>query len=149
MSFLKSLKKSIELLLKSEFESAVREAIITLENILRKKSKLRNHYGFSLASESLKFEVDKKNNKVIVEPLIKINALSNESEMNEHEGLRFMLMGFFKGVRNLYMHKPIGAAVNMALSILVQIAFFIQILNGNSLNKPACWIPASNSDLLK
>ena len=84
------LDDSLNLIYKSEFESAVREASITLENVLREKSKLDLH-GFDLATKALSFETDKKTGEVIRRPLIAINNLETESDKNEQEGIRYML----------------------------------------------------------
>lgn len=94
------------LFLKSEFSSAVREAIIIVESVLKEKSGLDLH-GFDLATKALKFEVDKQTGEIIKQPLIAINDLKNESEKNEQDGIRYMLMGFFQGIRNIYQHNQI------------------------------------------
>ena len=102
------LSRALDLFFSSEFEASIREAIVTLESLLRKKSKLRNSHGWNLVSDALKYDVD-KSGKIITTPLIQINKLDTESERNEHDGFKLMLMGFFKGIRNLYMHREMGA----------------------------------------
>ena len=52
------LEKSKQLFLKSEYNSAAREAFVVVESELRKKSGLDSH-GSDLANKALKFEVDK------------------------------------------------------------------------------------------
>ena len=59
------LQNSVDLFYKSEFESAAREAFVTVENVLRDKSKLESH-GFDLATKALSFECDKKTGEVSV-----------------------------------------------------------------------------------
>ena len=141
------LEKAKELIFKSEFESAVREASVTLENVLRKKSKLDLH-GFDLAAKALNFEVDKKTGSIIKKPLISINNLANESDRNEQYGIRYMLMGFFQGPRNLYLHRHIGSGVSNSISIIIEISFFLYLLDGHSITQNGHWIK-SKTDIRK
>ena len=135
------LESSLRLLYKSEYVSAVREASVTLENILQKKSGLDSH-GFDLATRALSFEVDKKTNTIIKKPLIEINALESESDRNEQNGVRYMLMGYFQGPRNLYLHNNIGSGVSNALSIIIETSFLLQLIDGHSMNQRGHWIPS-------
>lgn len=135
------LHDSVELIYKSEFQSAAREAFITVENVLRSKSKLDSH-GFDLATKALSFEFDKKTGSVTKQPLIAINELKNESDRNEQEGIRYMLMGFFQGPRNLYQHNHIGSGVSNSISIVIEASFFLHLLDGNSISKKGEWVPA-------
>ena len=136
------LDDAVNLIYKSEFESAVREASITLENVLREKSKLDLH-GFDLATKALSFEIDKKTGEFIKRPLVSINKLETESNRNEQEGIRYMLMGFFQGPRNLYLHNHIGSGPSNALSILIEVSFFLHLLDGHSITKNGHWIPSN------
>lgn len=136
-----SLQNSVDLMYKSEFQSAAREAFITLENALRKKSGLDLH-GFDLATKALSFECDKKTGEVTKQPLIAINGLKSESDRNEQEGIRYMLMGFFRGPRNLYQHNHIGSGVSNSVSIVIEASFFLHLLDGHSITKSGQWIPA-------
>jgi hypothetical protein len=54
-----ALSDALKLVYKSEFEAAARESFVTLENVLKKKSKLDLH-GFELATKALAFEKDKQ-----------------------------------------------------------------------------------------
>ena len=134
------LQNSVDLIYKSEFESAAREAFVTVENVLRNKSKLESH-GFDLATKALSFECDKKTGEVIKRPLIAINELKNDSDKNEQEGIRYMLMGFFQGPRNLYQHNHIGSGASNSISIVIEASFFLHLLDGHSLTKNGQWIP--------
>ena len=125
---------------KSEFEAASREAFVTLENCLKKKSGLDSH-GFDLATKALSFEVDKKTGEIKKAPLIAINELKTESNRNEQEGIRYMLMGFFQGPRNLYQHNHIGSGVSNTISIIIESSFFLNLLDGHSITKNGQWIP--------
>lgn len=135
-----SLEAAKRLLCKSEFEAAAREAFVAVETVLKKKSGLDTH-GFDLATKALSFEIDRKTGELIKPPLIAINSLENESERNEQEGIRYMLMGFFQGPRNLYQHRHIGSGVSNSISIVIEASFFLRLLDGNSITKNGHWIP--------
>lgn len=134
------LKRALNLVYKSEFEAAAREAFVVLETVLRKKSGLDCH-GFDLATKALKFEKDSKSGKITSPPLISINKLQTESDRNEQDGIRYMLMGFFQGPRNLYQHNRIGAGVDTSIAIIIEVSFFLHLLDGNSMTKNGRWIP--------
>lgn len=106
-----ALSDAVQLIYKSEFESAAREAFVAVESYLKKNSGLDSH-GFDLATRALSFEIDKQTGEIKRAPLIAINDLKNESERNEQDGIRYMLMGFFQGPRNLYQHNHIGSGVS-------------------------------------
>lgn len=127
------------LILKSEFDSAAREAFVIVESVLRKKSGLDLH-GFDLATKALKYEVEKQTGEVTKQPLIAINELKTESEKNEQDGIRYMLMGFFQGVRNLYQHNHIGSGVSNALTVVLDASFFLNLLDGHSITKHGRWV---------
>lgn len=134
-----ALSNALTLVYKSEFESAAREAFVTLENHLKMKSGLDSH-GFDLAARALSFEVDKKTSEVKKVPLIAINDLKTESDRNEQDGIRYMLMGFFQGPRNLYLHNHIGSGVNNTISVIIEASFFLHLLDGHSITKNGHWI---------
>ena len=139
-----SLKRAINLVYKSEFEAAARETFVVVETTLKKKSGLDLH-GFDLATKALSFEFDKKTGKITKAPLIAINDLVTESERNEQDGIRYMLMGFFQGPRNLYQHRHIGAGVDNTLSVIIEASFFLRLLDGHSITKNRRWIPSKVS----
>lgn len=134
-----ALEKAIKLMYKSEFEASAREAFVVLENYLKKKSGLDSH-GFDLATRALSFEVDKKTGETTKVPLIAINELKTESDRNEQDGIRYMLMGFFQGPRNLYQHNHIGSGVSNTISIIIEVSFFLKLLDGHSITKNGRWI---------
>ena len=113
-----ALSDAVQLIYKSEFESAARESFVAVENYLKKKSGLDSH-GFDLATRALSFEIDKQTGEIKRAPLIAINDLKNESERNEQDGIRYMLMGFFQGPRNLYQHNHIGSGVSNSISVII------------------------------
>ncbi|MDO4426017.1 MAG: TIGR02391 family protein [Planctomycetia bacterium] len=133
------LQNAERLILKSEFESAAREAFVVVESVLREKSGLDLH-GFDLATKTLKYEVDKQTGEITKQPLIAINDLKTETEKNEQDGIRYMLMGFFQGVRNLYQHNHIGSGVSNALTVVIDSSFFLNLLDGHSITKNGRWI---------
>lgn len=135
------LKNAERLIYKSEYVSAAREAFVAVESVLKRKSGLDLH-GFDLATKALKFEVDKQTGDIIKQPLIAINDLKTESERNEQDGVRYMLMGFFQGVRNLYQHNHIGSGVSNVLAIVIDASFFLNLLDGHSILKNGRWLPS-------
>ncbi len=135
-----ALNDALVLVYKSEFEAAAREAFVTLENHIKKKSGLDSH-GFDLATRALSFEVDKKTGEIKKVPLIAINNLKTESDRNEQDGIRYMLMGFFQGPRNLYQHNHIGSGPSNAISVIIEVSFFLHLLDGHSITKNGHWIP--------
>lgn len=139
-----SLKDALSLIYKSEFESAAREAFVVVETTLKNKSGLDLH-GFDLATKSLSFEIDKKTGEVIKAPLIAVNSMKTESDKNEQEGIRYMLMGFFQGPRNLYQHNHIGSGASNSISIVIEASFFLYRLDGHSITKNGRWIPSTTS----
>lgn len=135
-----ALNNALDLIYKSEFEAAARESFVTLETVLREKSGLDSH-GFDLATKALAFDVDKKTGEIKKFPLIAINDLISESNRNEQDGIRYMLMGFFQGPRNLYQHNHIGSGASNAISIIIEASFFLHLLDGHSITKKGHWIP--------
>jgi len=138
------LETAERLIMKSEFDSAAREAFVVVETVLRKKSGLDLH-GFDLATKALKYEVDKQTGEITKPPLIAINDLNTESEKNEQDGIRYMLMGFFQGVRNLYQHNHIGSGVSNSLTVLLDASFFLTLLDGHSITKHGQWVSSKIS----
>jgi hypothetical protein len=41
-----------------------------------------------------------------------------------------MLMGFFKGIRNIYMHKSVNTEIYYTLNIITQVSMFFTIISG-------------------
>lgn len=135
------LKNAKKLILKSEFESAVRDSVIVLENCIKKKANLPNSHGKDLVSKAFSFTYDKTTQTITKPPLIAINNLKTESERNEHEGLMMMLIGFFQGPRNIFQHNKIGTSVHMMWSIIMQVSFFLYLIDDNgSILRKGHWI---------
>lgn len=136
------LEKAERLLYKSEFNAAAREAFVVVEDVLRKKTGLDLH-GVKLVNEALSYETDKKSGTITKLPLIKINNLLMESEKNEQDGLRFMLMGFFQGARNIFQHNQVGEKPSSILAVIIQASYCLTLLDGGSFTKDAKWIRTS------
>ena len=113
---------------------------VAVETYLKKKSGLDSH-GFDLATRALSFEIDKQTGEIKRAPLIAINGLKNESERNEQDGIRYMLMGFFQGPRNLYQHNQIGSGASSSISVVIEASFFLHLLDGHSITQNGRWIP--------
>ena len=113
---------------------------MAVESYLKKKSGLDSH-GFDLATRALSFEIDKQTGEIKRAPLIAINDLKNESQRNEQDGIRYMLMGFFQGPRNLYQHNHIGSGVSNSISVIIEASFFLHLLDGHSITQNGRWIP--------
>ena len=136
-----SLLEAKRLLFKSEFEAAAREAFIVLENTIKKKAGLPNLHGKDLVAKSFSMDIDKQTGVITTPPLIALNQLKTESQWNEQEGIKLMLMGFFQGPRNLYQHNLIGTSVNMTISIFLEASFFLYLIEGDkSLLEYGRWI---------
>ena len=75
------------------------------------------------------------------------NKLSNESEINEQDGFMHMLMGFFRGPRNIYQHNNVKMGFNKSFSILIETSFFLDIIIGKHslLSKPH-WVKVKIND---
>ena len=93
-----ALSDAVQLIYKSEFESAAREAFVAVENYLKKKSGLDLH-GFDLATRALSFEIDKQTGEIKRAPLIAINDLKKRipSAMNRTAS-GICLWASFKGL---------------------------------------------------
>ena len=125
----KEFDKALDLLYISKYESAVREAIIVLENKIQRMAKLHNLNGIKLIGEAFKYNYDQNTDTITSAPKIQVNKLSNITERNEHDGLQFMLMGFFKGIRNIYMHKNVATTIMISLNLIPQISFYYYLIH--------------------
>lgn len=141
------LSKAVRLMYKSEPQSAIREASVVLEDILQEKSGLNHLYGKDLAAQALKFKYDTKEKKITEPPLIAINKLDTSSRINEQEGLMYMIMGYFQGTRNIYQHKSIGTSVEMMIVSLLQVSYFLKLLDGKTITVNGHWIPKKSTPL--
>ena len=134
------LDRAEQLIYKSEFDAAARESFVVVETALREKSGLDLH-GVDLVNKALNYEVDKKSGQITKKPLISLNNLVTDSEKNEQEGVRFMLMGFFQGTRNIFQHNDVGHGFAGVLPVIIQASYYLYLLDGGSITKHGKWIP--------
>jgi len=120
----------IGLLIEGKFDTAVREAIIALENAIKSKSDLKDSFGKELISKAFGFDYDQKTESIIRSPLIMLNDLSSLSKRNEQEGARLMLMGFMQGIRNIYMHGKGASNLYYAIQIITLIDTYCNTIIG-------------------
>ena len=125
-----SLDNSINLLYSSHFNSAIRDAVIVLETRIQNLSNLYDLNGQNLVSKAFNFSFS--DNKITKFPLIQLNSLENVSKRNEQEGFMLSLLGFFKGIRNIYMHNQLETKIYLILNVFTQISYFLHILDGDS-----------------
>ena len=124
------------LILKSESVAAVRDALVTFENIVREKSGLSDLMGPDLMAKAFSFKYDNNTNAVTQKPRISINSLSNVTERNEQEGIRFLAMGLMQGIRNIYMHTKGTEKLYYCLQIITTADLLLkQVLGWESLAK--------------
>jgi len=129
----KELENIKKLLLKSEMNAAVREAIIKFETVVRNKSGLIDNMGSGLMADAFSFKADQKTKEIFEQPKIKLNDLSNISKRNEQEGFKLMTMGFMQGIRNIYMHTEGADRLYYALQIITLIDLFLKQIKGGSI----------------
>lgn len=137
----KNLYHAKKLMMKSEYVSACRECFVVLENAIKKEAGIKELHGSELVSKAFSFKYDKLTLTVTQPPLISINSLSSESDINEQDGIMHMLMGFFRGPRNIYQHNNVRLGFNMCFSILIETSFFLDLIaeKHSLLSKPK-WI---------
>lgn len=80
-------------------------------------------------------EYDKGSMVITKAPLIKLNDLSTESEINEQEGIKLMLIGFFQGPRNIYQHNKNGHGSDTVLPLILDVSMFLNLISGHSMTK--------------
>ena len=131
------LQKAERLIYKSEYESAAREAFVVVETALKEKTG-KDLHGKELVVEALKYEYDRKTGE-LKKPCIAINNLTTESERNEQEGIKMMLIGYFQGMRNLYQHNHIGATVSYSITVVLNASLFLNLLDGHSFTQKGKW----------
>ena len=129
------------LVLKSEYSAACRECFVVLENTIKNESGIQDLHGSELISKAFSMKIDKSTGIVQQAPLIAINDLSNESKINEQDGIMHMLMGFFRGPRNIYQHNEVRMGFDACFPIMIETSFFLDIIIGKHslLSKPH-WI---------
>ena len=118
IQLVKPLSGAASLMLKSECVAAVRDAVVTFESIVRGESGLPGLMGADLMAKAFTFTYDSPSDRITRRPRIQVNNLSNVTERNEQDGIRFLAMGLMQGIRNIYMHTQGTAKVYYCLQIL-------------------------------
>ena len=135
IQLVKPLEKAMQLFLKSETVAAVREAIVVLEETIREKSGLSGLMGSDLMAKSFSFKFDQNTDTITDQPKIKINGLSNVTERNEQDGMRFFAMGIMQGIRNIYMHTEGTEKIYYCLQIITSVDLLLkQVLGWESIS---------------
>ena len=76
------------------YKQATQEACSYIEEIVKQQSEIKGKVGFDLMMAAF----DKKKKRIC------LNALSDDNEMNEQEGFRYIFAGTFSGIRNPRSH---------------------------------------------
>ncbi len=118
------------LFLKGKSVAAVREALISLETIVREKSGLKNLMGPDLMAQAFSFKYESRADTITEEPRIKINSLSNLTERNEQDGIKFFAMGVMQGIRNIYMHTKGTEKLYYCLQIITAVDLILKQVLG-------------------
>lgn len=129
------LNEAIDRFRKTAYTDAARAAMISLEMELRRIGNTES-YGSQLVDELLSFDYDRKSGTFVREPVIKVNDLSSPSDRTEQEGIRQLILGMFKGLRNSLMHQHLNFSPIHALSMVVMSHLLMDILNQGSILNP-------------
>ena len=131
------LKDAVRQYGKYEVEASARTAIIILEEEIRRFTGL-DLVGAELIGASFSYKMDLDGN-IVVPPLLKINNLKTDSEKNEHDGIKLLFLGLFRGIRNLLAHKNAKIHPRDAFGIIVFTSTAIGIvLEGGIANERHC-----------
>lgn len=115
---------------KSELVAAVRDATITLEELVRRKSGLTAR-GADLMDQAFRFEYDRATNRIIRMPKIRLNNLQTETKRNEQDGIRLLAMGLMRGVRNIFAHSGGTRKFYYCLNILTTVDLICRQIIGD------------------
>lgn len=124
-----SVKEAAQDLFKDgHYAAAVFEACKVLENRVKERlveidPSCANQYGKNLMVRALDTS----------KPGLRINTLTDVSESEEHEGLRFLLMGTFLAIRNPLGHKRMQHDPYEALQYLGLVSLLVRTVNAATL----------------
>ncbi len=122
--------------MKSEFTSAARIALIIVEERMKKMTKIDKH-GKDLFAFAFSYKSD--NGTLTNKPLIQINQLITEQDINEHDGVKLFCMGLMGGFRNILAHNSAEVPPKTCLSIISTCDLVLDIMeSGSILNKRVC-----------
>ncbi len=132
------LQEALTLFRKSAHVDAARAALISLETELKRLGNTQS-FGNQLVDDVLGFDFDKKTQQVTRPPKVAINDLASPSDRNEHEGVRLLIAGMFRGIRNSLMHNHVRFNPVHALSVVVMTDLLLDVLkNGSILKERTC-----------
>ena len=86
--------------------------------------------GTDLMAKAFSFRCDPKTGKITQKPKIQVSNLSNVTERNEQEGIRFLAMGLIQGIRNIYMHTKGTQSLYYCLQIITTVDLLLKQVVG-------------------
>lgn len=111
----KSIRKNYEV---SSYSEAIIDAIYYLSNMVRDKTGLESD-GVVLVGQALGGS----------QPLIKVNSLQTESEINVQKGLEQILRGIFQAIRNPRSHERYEDSQKDADAIIIFIDYICKVID--------------------
>lgn len=141
------LDDSIRLFGKNAYLDSARTALISLETQLRELGETERH-GVDLVKYVLGFEFNPNENRLTREPLVKINNLATPKDRSEQEGFQLLVLGLFKGLRNILIHQQVPLNPINSMSIVIMCNMTLDILkDGSFRNERTCtWTRVRQSD---
>lgn len=124
------LPKVVQLVMKSELVSAVREATVTLEDVVRKKSGLSAR-GADLMHLAFRFEWNKQTQQLEKAPPIQLSNLATEAKRDEQRGIESLCAGIMQGARNIYMHSRATEKFYYCLHVVTLVDFLLEQIVGD------------------
>jgi hypothetical protein len=115
---------------KSELVAAVRDATVTLEETVRRRSKLSAR-GADLMDKALSFEYDRATRRLTRRPRIRLNSLKTETKRNEQDGIRLIAMGLMRGARNIFAHSSGSGKFYHCLNIVTVAEWVLRQIVGD------------------
>jgi uncharacterized protein (TIGR02391 family) len=87
------------------YSQAIFEAYKTLNNFVKEKSGRLDLDGKDLMTKVFGFKYE--GCKILSSPVLQLNELSSQSDIDEQEGFKFLLMGAMIGIRNPKAHESV------------------------------------------
>ena len=125
------LEPTLKLARKGELTAAAREALIALEDCVKRVSKLKHLRGKNLMTEAFSFDWDSATKKITKRPVIAVNKLRTESQRNEQSGIQHISIGLMVGPRNILAHNSGGITIGSSLSIISAVAFVLHHISSD------------------
>ncbi len=102
---------------KQSFTDAIKDAIYYLSNLIRERTGLEND-GISLIGQAFGGNA----------PILKVNQMQTESEINIQKGVEQILRGIYQAIRNPRSHEKYTDAKEDTDSIIVFINYIIKVI---------------------